>query len=62
MIVQTNYEVGDLVLTKGSQDYWKVIAIHISLHNKSTGIHYDIQSRCGKRIVIQEPGIIKRVI
>jgi hypothetical protein len=61
MIVSTNYKVGDSILVRGSQDYWRIVAIHVSFYSKSTGVCYDIQKDDGRRMVIKEQNIIKLV-
>ena len=61
MVLSTNYKVGDLILVRGSKDYWRIIAIHVSFYNKSTSVCYDIQKDNGRRRVVQEHNIVKLV-
>ena len=61
MVVSTSYRVEDSILVKGSQDFWKITAVHISLFSKTASVVYDIQKEDGRRMMIQESSIVRLI-
>jgi hypothetical protein len=58
MMISTSYEVGNLILIKGSKEHWKIIAIHVSLYDISYSVYYDVQKKDNCRRLVKEHIII----
>jgi len=62
MIIETEYQVGNLISIRGSTEVWKIMAIHTSSYNNKISILYDVKNTNGKLAVTQEQRIERRII
>jgi len=62
MIINTKYNIGDIVSIQGGNDMWRIISIHISLYNKEASIIYDIQDEKDRKSIVNESKIKELII